>query len=53
MSSNPQLTARASTWRSACVASKRCPEGIVIRQAAIAGERSSLNRFSPNTRTAF
>lgn len=39
-SRSPQLTARASTWRSACVASKRCPEGIVIRQAAIAGSEA-------------
>jgi hypothetical protein len=39
--------------RSACVASNRCPGGIVIRQAAIAGERSWLSRRSPKTRTAF
>lgn len=30
---SPQLTARASTWRSARVASKRCPDAIVMRHA--------------------
>ena len=37
----------------ACVASNRCLAGIVIRQAAIAGQRSSWSRRSPKTRTAF
>src|SRR5215207_7705875 len=49
----PQLTARASTCRSACVASKRCPVGMVIRHAAISAGRSLLIRRWPNTRTAF
>jgi hypothetical protein len=41
--SMPQLTARARVWRSAWVASKRCPRGIVIRHAAISAGRSSPN----------
>ena len=49
----PQATARASTCRSAWVASKRCPAAIVIRQAAISCERSSPRRRSPNSATAF
>src|SRR6266508_2534026 len=49
----PQATARASTCRSAWVASKRCPVAIVIRQAAISCERSSPRRRSPNSETAF
>ncbi len=34
------LTARPSTWRSACVASKRCPPAIVMRHVAISVGRS-------------
>src|SRR6266540_3850489 len=32
---SPQLTARPRTWRSACVASKRCPPAMFMRQVAI------------------
>jgi hypothetical protein len=47
--SKPQLTALARIWRSAWVASKRCPRGIVIRHAAISAGRSSLiGRSSKN-----
>jgi hypothetical protein len=47
----PKTTARASTCRSAWVASKRWPGEIVIRQAAISGERSSGRRRPPRTRS--
>ncbi len=48
----PQTTARASTCRSAWVASKRWPGEIVIRQAAISCERSSGRRRPPKVRSA-
>lgn len=52
-SSSPHSCARFSTCRSACVASKRWPYGIVIRHAAISGERSCESRRSPNTSSDF
>ena len=49
----PQATARASTCRSAWVASKRCPAAIVTRQQSSSATPRSPRRRSPNSATAF
>ena len=49
----PQRTARASTCRSAWVASNRWPGESAIRQAAISSARSSPTGRSPKAATAF
>ena len=48
-----QATARFSTCRSACVASKRCPSGTVSRHAQTCSGESSARRTSPSSAVAF
>jgi hypothetical protein len=43
-----QATARLSTCRSACVASKRCPSGTLNRHAYTSRGDRSASRFSPS-----
>ena len=50
---SPHSSARFSTCRSACVVSKRWPFGIVMRHAAISGDRNCESRRSPKVRTDF